>query len=56
MLFYTWDCFAFMYVCAACISLVPSEAMTKHQVLWNWNFKWIVTVVCVLKFEPRFYG
>lgn len=36
---YVYESFAFLYVCALCIYLVPTKTRKGPQVPWTWNYK-----------------
>jgi hypothetical protein len=38
-----------MYVCA-----VPAEARGRHQISWNWSYRWLQATTWMLGFELRF--
>lgn len=51
-MFNVYSCFARLYVCAPCAYLPPVEARRRHQVPWNWSYRWQETVVWGLGTKP----
>ena len=46
-------CFAYMYVCAQPVCLMPVEVQRKCQVPWNWSYRWPwITTTWVLETKP----
>lgn len=37
---------AWIYVCAPCACLRPTEAIRGHQIFWNWGYGWLGHQVC----------
>jgi hypothetical protein len=39
--FHMYEYLACMCICVPCACLVPIEARRGHQILWNWNCRWL---------------
>lgn len=42
------ECFSYMYVCALCAYLVPTEVKGEHCVPWHWSYRWLWVITWVL--------
>lgn len=52
-LFYMCKCFACASTCVPRACLVPLEAQGRHQILWNWSYRWLRVITWVLGTEVR---
>lgn len=53
ILFYVYGSFAYMYMCAPRVCLVPVEAGRGHWIPWSWSYRCLWGITWVLGSEPR---
>lgn len=47
-----YGCFAYMYICAPLVYLVPTEVRRWYWVLRNWSYRWLWAIMWMLGIEP----
>lgn len=40
--------FTWMWMCTVCVCLVAPAVRRRHQVAWNWSYKWLLVIMRVL--------
>lgn len=51
LLFYAFECFAYVYTCAPGVCVVPAEVRRGSQMLWGSNYVWLKAIIWVLGVE-----
>lgn len=56
LLFYEYECFAYIYVSIPHASLVPMELRRTCQIYWDQSYRWLGVAMWELRIEPGYSG